>query len=43
MSEYGSFTLFPGTGKVKTDTEIRFSLFSHENEIAKPPVLKIHY
>lgn len=36
MSEYGSFTLFPATGKPEINSEKRASSFSHENEIAKP-------
>lgn len=36
MAEYGSFTLFPATGKVVTDPEERASWFDHKTETAKP-------
>ena len=36
MAEYGSFTLFPATGKLVTDPEERASWFDHDTEIAKP-------
>lgn len=36
MSEYGAFTVMPAVGELKVGAEDRASLFSHENEIAKP-------
>lgn len=36
MSEYGSFTFMPSTGPLKVKAEERSSLYSNENEIARP-------
>jgi predicted alpha-1,2-mannosidase len=36
MNDYGQFSIFPETGKVKVDEADRASWFSHKAEIAKP-------
>ncbi|MCQ6957496.1 GH92 family glycosyl hydrolase [Mucilaginibacter aquariorum] len=36
MNDYGQFSIFPETGKIKVDETDRASWFSHKAEIAKP-------
>jgi len=36
MNDYGQFSIFPETGKLKLDEKDRASWFSHKAEIAKP-------
>jgi predicted alpha-1,2-mannosidase len=36
MNDYGQFSIFPETGKIKVDEADRASWFSHKAEIAKP-------
>jgi predicted alpha-1,2-mannosidase len=36
MNDYGQFSIFPETGKIKIDEADRASWFSHKAEIAKP-------
>ncbi|MBB5395295.1 GH92 family glycosyl hydrolase [Mucilaginibacter sp. AK015] len=36
MNDYGQFSIFPETGKIKVDETERASWFSHKAEIAKP-------
>jgi putative alpha-1,2-mannosidase len=36
MNDYGQFSIFPETGKIKVEETERASWFSHKAEIAKP-------
>jgi putative alpha-1,2-mannosidase len=36
MNDYGQFSIFPETGKIRVDEAERASWYSHKAEIAKP-------